>query len=238
MRKLLRAAQFVPFFFNLPNRFLNKVTAAHGQATRFLLVQFTQQGLPGMLKSVTGRVFRGKDLSVLMASRDMAGSFWDLSDPDFGWYMGKNLIGDHDVLHLLLQPTESLTHSLAWNACQVLSLASAFQLREERSRNSETIGKTLLTSTGEKAIEGYQALSAFRYDVLQQALTIHDQVVVDCQRQLRETKLVSEDIVRMIEPSVPEPGDENNEELLGILGEILVDMDDDDMIEALRQNPI
>ncbi|KZV23749.1 hypothetical protein F511_13544 [Dorcoceras hygrometricum] len=41
------AAQLVPFFFNLPNRFLNKVTAAHDQATRFLLVQFTQQGLPG-----------------------------------------------------------------------------------------------------------------------------------------------------------------------------------------------
>ncbi|KZV29670.1 hypothetical protein F511_15478 [Dorcoceras hygrometricum] len=36
------------------HRFLNQVTATHGQATRFLLVQFTQQGLPGMLKSVTG----------------------------------------------------------------------------------------------------------------------------------------------------------------------------------------
>ncbi|KZV32534.1 UBX domain-containing protein [Dorcoceras hygrometricum] len=34
--------------------FLNKVTETHDQATRFLLVQFTQQGLPGMLKSVTG----------------------------------------------------------------------------------------------------------------------------------------------------------------------------------------
>ncbi|KZV18051.1 hypothetical protein F511_39050 [Dorcoceras hygrometricum] len=65
--------------------------------------------------------------------------------------------------------------------------------------------KTLLTSTGEKAIKGYRASSAFRDEVLQQALTIHDQVVVDCRRQLRETKLVSEDIVRMIEHSVPEP---------------------------------
>ncbi|KZV23783.1 hypothetical protein F511_22447 [Dorcoceras hygrometricum] len=239
--------------------------------------------------------------------RDRAGSFWDLSDPDLGWSMGKTLIGDHDVLHLLPQPTESLTHALAWNACQVLSLASTFQLREERSRNSESKlheeigmlreellkkqkesdekskscetlrveleeksksydalrqelqqleekyslelttgehfldsaeGKTLLRSTGEKAVEGYRASSAFRDEVLQQALTIHDQVVIDCRRQLRETKLVSEDIVRMIEPSVPEPGDENHEELLGTLDEILGDIDDDEMIEALRQNPI
>ncbi|KZV38518.1 hypothetical protein F511_37631 [Dorcoceras hygrometricum] len=238
--------------------------------------------------------------------RDRAGSFWDMSDPDLGWSMGKTLIGDHEVLHLLPQPTESLTHALAWNACQVLSLARTFQLRKERSRNSESklheeiailreellkkqkesdekskgcetlrveleeksksydvlrqelqqleekyfvelttgehflnsaLGKTLLTSTREKTVEGYRASSAFRDEVLQQALTIHDQVVIDCRRQLRETKLVSEDIVRMIEPSVPEPGDENNEELLGTL-EILGDIDDDKMIEALRQNPI
>ncbi|KZV42428.1 hypothetical protein F511_12654 [Dorcoceras hygrometricum] len=186
--------------------------------------------------------------------RDRVGSFWDLSDPDVGWNTGKTLIGDHDVL----------------------SLASVFQLREERSRNSESklheevamlreellkkqkesdeksksfdtlrveleeksksyeilrqelqqlgekysvelttgeyfinsaMGKT--TSTGENAIEGYRALSAFRDEVLQQALTIHDQ-----------------------------PGDENNEEFLGTLGEILGDIDDDEMIEALRQNPI
>ncbi|KZV31612.1 hypothetical protein F511_27643 [Dorcoceras hygrometricum] len=190
---------------------------------------------------------------------------------------------------------------------QVLSLASTFQLREERSRNSESklheeiamlreellkkqkefdekskscetshvelkeksksydvlrqelqqleerysvelttgehflnsaLGKTLLTSTGEKEVEGYRASSVFRDEVLQQALTIHDQVVIDCRCQLRETKLVSEDIVRMIEPSVPEPGDENNEELLGTLDEILGNIDDDEMIEALRQNPI
>ncbi|KZV36359.1 hypothetical protein F511_03800 [Dorcoceras hygrometricum] len=254
--------------------------------------------------------------------RDRAGSFWDMSDPDLGWSMGKTLIGDHDVLHLLPQPTESLTHALARNAFQpteslthvlarnafqVLSLASTFQLREERSRNSESklheeiamlreellkkqkesdekskscetlrvelekksksydalrqelqqleekysvelttgehflnsaLGKTLLTSTGEKAVEGYRGSSAFRDEVLQQALTIHDQVVIDCRRQLRETRLVSEEIVRMIEPSVPEPGDENNEELLSTLDEILGDIDDDDMIEDLRQNPI
>ncbi|KZV32690.1 flowering time control protein FPA-like [Dorcoceras hygrometricum] len=239
--------------------------------------------------------------------RDRAGSFWDMGDPDLGWNMGRTLIGDHDVLHLLSQPAESLTHALAWNACQVLSLASTFQLREERSRNSESklreeiamlreellkkqkeseeksrscetlrveleeksksydvlrqelqqledkysvelttgerfldsaLGKTLLTSTGEKAVEGYRASSAFRDEVLQQALTIHDQVVIDCRRQLRETKLVSEEIVRMIEPSVPEPGDENNDKLLGTLDEILGDIDDDEMIEALRQNLI
>ncbi|KZV27098.1 putative RNA polymerase II transcription factor B subunit 1-1 [Dorcoceras hygrometricum] len=239
--------------------------------------------------------------------RDRAGLFWDLSDPDLGWNMGKTLTRDHDVLHLLPQPTKSLAHALAWNACQVLSLASAFQLREERSRNSESklhekiamfrkellkkqkksdekskncdtlrvdleeksksydvlrrelqqleekysveltagehflnspMGKTLLTSTGEKVIELYRASSAFRDEVLQQDLNIHDQVVVDYRRQLRETKLVSEDIVRMIESSVPEPGDETKEELLGILGEILGDIDDDEMIEALRQHPI
>ncbi|KZV50238.1 hypothetical protein F511_03192, partial [Dorcoceras hygrometricum] len=239
--------------------------------------------------------------------RDRAGSFWDMSDPDLGWSMGKTLIRDHDVLHLLPKPTESLTHALAWNACQVLSLASTFQLQEERSRNSESklheeiamlreellkkqkesdekskscetlrveleeksksydvlrqelqqleekysvelttgehfldsaLGKTLLTSTGEKAVEGYRASSPFRDEVLQQALTIHDQVVIECRRQLRETKLVSEEIVRIIEPSVPEPGDENNDELLGTLDEILGDIDDDEMIEALRQNPI
>ncbi|KZV36628.1 hypothetical protein F511_40968 [Dorcoceras hygrometricum] len=163
--------------------------------------------------------------------RDRAGSFWDMSDPDLGWSMGRTLIGDHDVLHLLPQPTESLTRALAWNACQVLSLASTFQLQEERSRNSESklheeiamlreellkkqkesdekskscetlrveleensksynvlrqelqqleekysmelttgehflnsaMGTTLLTSTGEKAVEGYRASSAFR----------------------------------------------------------------------------
>ncbi|KZV18564.1 hypothetical protein F511_13485 [Dorcoceras hygrometricum] len=210
--------------------------------------------------------------------RDRAGSFWDISHPDLAWSMGKTLIGDHDVLHLLPQQTESLTHALAWNSCQVLLLASTFQLREERSRNSEsklheeiamlreellkkqkesdekskgcetlrvelqekskTLGKTLLTRTREKAIEGYQASSAFRDEVLQQALTIHDEVVIDCRRQLRETKLVSEDIVRMIESSVPKPGDDNNEEFLGTLGEILGDIYDDEMIEALRQNPI
>ncbi|KZV50797.1 guanylate-binding protein 4 [Dorcoceras hygrometricum] len=213
--------------------------------------------------------------------RDRAGSFWDMSDPDLGWNMGKTLIGDNDVLHLLPQPTESLTHALAWNACQVLSLASTFQLREEKSRNSESklheeiamlreellnkqkeshekskscetlhveleeksksydvlrqelqqleekysvelttgehflnsaLGKTLLMRTGEKAVEGYRASSAFRDEVLQQALTIP--------------------------VSVPEPGDKSNEELLGTLDEILDDIDDDEMIEALRQNPI
>ncbi|KZV57995.1 hypothetical protein F511_44590 [Dorcoceras hygrometricum] len=51
--------------------------------------------------------------------RDRAGSFWDMSDPDLGWSMGKTLIGDHDILHLLPQSTESLTHALAWNSCQV-----------------------------------------------------------------------------------------------------------------------
>ncbi|KZV21467.1 hypothetical protein F511_15618, partial [Dorcoceras hygrometricum] len=216
----------------------------------------------------------GHDFVEGVNHRDRAGSFWDMSDPDLCWSMGKTPIGDHDVLHLLPQRTESLTHALAWNACQVLSLASTFQLREERFRNSEsklheeiamlreellkkqkesdekskgcetlrvelekkskTLGKTILMSTREKAIEGYRASSVFRDEVLQQALTIHDEVVINCRRQLREAKLVSEDIVRMIEPSVPEPGDENNEEILDTLDEILGDIDDDEMIEALH----
>ncbi|KZV55324.1 hypothetical protein F511_18856 [Dorcoceras hygrometricum] len=47
-----------------------------------------------------------------------------MSDPDLGWIMGKTLIGDHDVLHLLPQPIESLTHALAWNDCQVCYYAA------------------------------------------------------------------------------------------------------------------
>ncbi|KZV57794.1 ARM repeat-containing protein [Dorcoceras hygrometricum] len=100
---------------------------------------------------------------------------------------------------------------------------------------NSALGKTLLMSTGEKAVEGYRGSSAFRDKVLQQALTIHDQVVIDCRRQLWETRLVSEEIVRMIEPSVPEPGDENNEERLSIIDEILGDIDHEEMIEALLQ---
>ncbi|KZV30210.1 hypothetical protein F511_42257 [Dorcoceras hygrometricum] len=91
------------------------------------------------------------------------------------------------------------------------------------------MGKTLLTSTGEKAIEGYRASSAFRDEVLQQALTIRDQ------KYSHPCPLTS---IPMIEPSVPEPGDENNEEFLGTLGEILGDIDYHEMIEALGQNPI
>ncbi|KZV40237.1 hypothetical protein F511_31620 [Dorcoceras hygrometricum] len=80
---------------------------------------------------------------------------------------------------------------------------------EEKSRSYDVLRQEL-QQFEEKILCGAKE----RYEVLQQALTIHDQVVVDCRRQSRETKLVSEDIVRMIEPSVPEPGDENNEELL------------------------
>ncbi|KZV33770.1 hypothetical protein F511_09441 [Dorcoceras hygrometricum] len=49
--------------------------------------------------------------------RDRAGSLGS-ERPEFGWNMGKTLIRDHGVLHLLPQPIESLTHALAWNAFQ------------------------------------------------------------------------------------------------------------------------
>ncbi|KZV27182.1 hypothetical protein F511_24317 [Dorcoceras hygrometricum] len=217
--------------------------------------------------------------------RDRAGSFWDMSDPDLGWSMGKTYWRSRRTSSLTAAnrvtdpcPCLECLPGMLLCCCYVLSLASTIQLREERSRNSESklheeivmlreellkkqkesdekykscetlhveleeksksydvlrqelqkleekysvelttgehflnsaLGKTLLTSTGDKAVEGYRALSAFRDEVLQQALTIHDQ-----------------------------PGDENNEELLGTLDEILGDIDDDEMIEALRQNPI
>ncbi|KZV31613.1 hypothetical protein F511_27644 [Dorcoceras hygrometricum] len=165
----------------------------------------------------------------------------------------------------------------------VLSLASTFQLREERSRNSESklheeiamLHEELLKKQKESDEKSKSCETSHvelkekskSYDVLRQELqqleerysvelttsehflysalgktlltsTEEKAVVIDCRRQLRETKLVSEDIVRMIEPSVPEPGDENNEELLGTLDAILGDIDDDEMIEAFRQNPI
>ncbi|XP_073136532.1 uncharacterized protein [Henckelia pumila] len=63
--------------------------------------------------------------------RNHAGSFWDLKDPEIGWRTGANLIGYHDRLHLLPQPTEVLTRSLA---------SSAFQ------RGLEIPGKNLMTS--------------------------------------------------------------------------------------------
>ncbi|KZV19110.1 hypothetical protein F511_43320 [Dorcoceras hygrometricum] len=142
-----------------------------------------------------------------------------------------------ETLHVELEE-KSKSYDVLRQELQQLEEKYSVELTAGGNFLNSAMGKTLLTSTGKKEIEWYRASSAFRDEVLQQALTIHDQVVIDCQRQLRETKLVSEDVVRMIEPSVPEPGDENNEELLGTLGEIMGDIDDDEMIEALLQNPI
>ncbi|KZV17124.1 hypothetical protein F511_19597 [Dorcoceras hygrometricum] len=114
-----------------------------------------------------------------------------------------------DTLRVELEE-KSKSYEILWQELQQLEEKYSVELTTCEHFLNSAMGKTLLTSTGEKAIEGYRVSSAFRDEVLQQALTIHDQVVVDCRRQLRETKLVSEDIVRMIEPSVPEPGDENN----------------------------
>ncbi|XP_073147970.1 uncharacterized protein [Henckelia pumila] len=235
-----------------------------------------------------------------------AGSFWDLKDPDIGWRNGANLIGDHDRLHLLPQPTEVLTRSLASSAFQILSLAQTFQFREERSRNSgrkfddelaslrgeckrlgeegakarddflksqkeleekskkydamckdmellkgkyshesetgetflnSSIGKNLLRSTGEKAIECYRESTDFRDEVIQRAIVIHDEVVVDCRKELRKTQLVPEEIIMMIHPKIPEPSlarveDDSDPPL----GDLLGGLGDEEMIEALRSN--
>ncbi|XP_073138034.1 uncharacterized protein [Henckelia pumila] len=238
--------------------------------------------------------------------KNNAGSFWDLKDPEIGWRIGANLIGDHDRLHLLPQPIEVLTRSLASSAFQILSLAQTFQFREERSQNSDkrldeevtslrgeckrlgeeatkarddflksqkeleekskkydamckdmellrgkyshesetgetflnsSIGKNLLRSTGEKAIEGYQASTAFRDEVIQRAIVIHDEVVVDCRKELRDTQLVPEEIIMMIHPKIPEPRTARVEDDSDPpLGNLLGGLGDEEMIEALRSN--
>ncbi|XP_073138196.1 uncharacterized protein [Henckelia pumila] len=238
--------------------------------------------------------------------KNNAGSFWDLKDPEIGWRMGADLIGDHDRLHLLPQPTEVLTRSLASSAFQILSLSHTFQFREERSRNSgkkfddeltslrgeckrlseentkarddflksqkeleektkrydvlcremeelrgkyshesetgeiflnSSIGKNLLRSTGEKSIEGYRESTAFRDEVIQRAIVIHDEVVVDCRQELWDTKLVSEEIIMMIHPKIPEPRTARVEDDTDPpLGNLLGGLGDEEMIEALRLN--
>ncbi|XP_073146560.1 uncharacterized protein [Henckelia pumila] len=238
--------------------------------------------------------------------KNNAGSFWDLKDSEIGWRTGANLIGDHDRLHLLPQPTEVLTRSLASSAFQILSLAQTFQFREERSRNSgrkfddelaslrgeckrlgeegakarddflksqkeleekskkydamckdmellrgkyshesetgetflnSSIGKNLLRSTGEKAIECYRESTDFRDEVIQRAIVIHDEVVVDCRKELRKTQLVPEEIIMMIHPQIPEPSiarvDDDSDPPLG---DLLGGLGDEEMIEALRSN--
>ncbi|XP_073295148.1 uncharacterized protein [Primulina huaijiensis] len=89
------------------------------------------------------------------------------------------------------------------------------------------VGNNLLKRTEEKGAQNFKAFSAFREEVLDRAMIIHDEVVLDCRNQLRK-KLVPEEIVMMIEPSVPEVG-----------GGSMVDVPSDNagMIEALDLRP-
>ncbi|XP_075492462.1 uncharacterized protein LOC142530513 [Primulina tabacum] len=62
-------------------------------------------------------------------------SFWDLDDPEIGWKKGRSIVGDFDMVRLVSLSTDLFAHSLAWNPCQSLSLASAVRVREEKLRN-------------------------------------------------------------------------------------------------------
>ncbi|XP_075499497.1 uncharacterized protein LOC142537917 [Primulina tabacum] len=193
------------------------------------------------------------------------------------------------MVHLVSLSTDSFAHSLAWNSCQGLSLASAVRVQEERLHNCQdklheevarlkeenfgltqekekinvellqvqgkladklkdfTIleekystevktggqfldseaGNNLLKRTEEKGAQNFKTSSAFREEVLDRAMIIHDEVVLDCGNQLRK-KLVPEEIVMIIEPSVSEVG-----------GGSMVDVPSDnaEMIEALDLHP-
>ncbi|KZV41800.1 hypothetical protein F511_32531 [Dorcoceras hygrometricum] len=150
--------------------------------------------------------------------RDRAGSFWDLSDPDLREERSRNSESklheeiamfheellkkqkesdekskSSDTLRVELEE-KSKSYEILWQELQQLEEKYSVELTTGEHFLNSAMGKTLLTSTMEKAIEGYRASSSFRDEVLQQALTIHDQVVIDCRRQvLRETELVSED---------------------------------------------
>ncbi|XP_073024255.1 uncharacterized protein [Primulina eburnea] len=191
--------------------------------------------------------------------REKDDSFWDLDDPEIGWKKGRSIVGDYDMVHLVSLSTDSFSHSLAWNSCQGLSLASVVRVREERLRNcqdklreevarlkeeklrltqekekantellqvqgnladkikefsileekySTEVKKggqflvseacnNLLKRTEEKGAQNFKASSAFREEVLDRAMIIHDEVVLDCRNQLRK-KLVPEDIVMIV----------------------------------------
>ncbi|XP_075478922.1 uncharacterized protein LOC142519778 [Primulina tabacum] len=216
-------------------------------------------------------------------------SFWDLDDLEIGWKKGRSIVGDYDMVRLVSLSTDSFAHSLAWNSCQSLSLASALRVREEKlcscqdklreevvrlkeekirltqekeKANLELMqvqekfadkikeftileekystevktggqflgseaGNSILKSTEEKGAQNFKASSAFREKVLDRAMIIHDEVVLDCRNQLRK-KLVPEEIVMMIEPSVLEVGRGSAFD---------VPLDNAEMIKALELHP-
>lgn len=221
--------------------------------------------------------------------KEKADSFWDMDDPGIGWKKGRSIVGDYDMVHLVSLSTDTFAHSLAWNACQGLSLASAVRVREEKLRDDQDklrdevarlkeetchllqekekviaeslqvqvkladklkdfatleekfstevktggqflgseAGKILLKRTEEKGAQNFKASSAFREEVLDRAMIIHDEVVLDCRNQLRKN-LVPEAIVMLIEPSVLEMDE-------GSRGG--VPLDNAEMIEALELHP-
>ncbi|XP_073314016.1 uncharacterized protein [Primulina huaijiensis] len=193
------------------------------------------------------------------------------------------------MVRLVSLSKDSFAHSLAWNSCRSLSLASVVRVREEKLRNYQdklrkeaarlkeeklhltqekekanvelmqvqgkladkikefTIleekystevktggqfldseaGNNLLKSTKEKGIQNFKASSTFREGVLDRAMIIHDEVVLECRNQLRK-KLVPKEIVMMIEPSVLEVGRGSAFD---------VPLDNTEMIEALELHP-
>ncbi|XP_073036297.1 uncharacterized protein [Primulina eburnea] len=70
-------------------------------------------------------------------AKDRVGSFWDTDDPDMVWRKGREMISDYDMAHLVPQTPAALSHSLALIGCQAVSLACAYQAREERGRAEE-----------------------------------------------------------------------------------------------------
>ncbi|XP_073067165.1 uncharacterized protein [Primulina eburnea] len=43
-------------------------------------------------------------------AKERVGSFWDIDDPDMGWIKGREMICDHDMAHLVPQPSAALSH--------------------------------------------------------------------------------------------------------------------------------
>lgn len=69
--------------------------------------------------------------------REKSDSFLDLNDPEIARKKGRNILGNFDMIHLMSQSTDSFAHSLAWNSCQDLSLASTMRVLEEKLRNDQ-----------------------------------------------------------------------------------------------------
>lgn len=88
----------------------------------------------------------------------------------------------------------------------------------------------LQKSLAKKAVESFRASSTFEDDVYQRAYAIHDEVVLDCRRILRE-KLVPAEIVMLIGPEVPDIDESVFD--APVVDAPLVDFADIEIIEAL-----